>query len=514
MTSSYILALDQGTTSSRSLIVDARGHVLFQAQKEFTQHYPKPGWVEHDPREIWSSQWATIQDVLAKVDSGTKAIAGIGITNQRETALVWDRLTGEPIYPAIVWQDRRTGDYCDALKSDSTIKDQIQSSTGLMVDAYFSASKIRWILNHVEGARERAETGELLFGTVDSWLVWKLSNGASHITDASNASRTMLFNIHTLQWDDSLCALFGIPMAMLPKVVDSSGQLAEATCFDHPIPISGIAGDQQSALFGQQCLSRGMVKNTYGTGCFMLMNTGKQAVRSHHSLLTTIAWKIGDDVHYALEGSVFIAGAAVQWLRDELCFIDDAAEIEALASSVQDSDGVYVVPAFAGLGAPHWNPHARGSIFGMTRGSGKGHIARAVLESIAFQSMDLLECMQKDSKMAISEVRVDGGAANNSMLMQFQSDALGIDIVRPQNTETTAMGAAYLAGLGCGFWSDMDALTASWERRDTFKPAENSRSMDAKIHGWKRAIAASALWANDEGIDEDASNDHSNPFSS
>ncbi len=360
MSASYILALDQGTTSSRSLIVDAHGQVLFQAQREFTQHYPEPGWVEHNPTEIWDSQWATIQEVLSKSTLDPSSFGGIGITNQRETTVVWDRTTGEPVHRAIVWQDRRTGDYCEKLKSNLTVKDDIQSRTGLMVDAYFSASKIRWILDHTEGARERANRGDLLFGTVDSWLIWKLSESTSHITDASNASRTMLFNIHTMEWDASLCTLFNIPMSMLPKVVSSSGQLAQATCFTHPIPITGIAGDQQAALFGQQCFRPGMVKNTYGTGCFMLMNTGDHAVQSTHALLTTVAWKIGDRVQYALEGSVFIGGAAVQWLRDELSFIENAAEIEALAHTVQDSGGVYVVPAFAGLGAPYWNPRARG----------------------------------------------------------------------------------------------------------------------------------------------------------
>ena len=497
MSASYILALDQGTTSSRSLIVDAHGQVLFQAQREFTQHYPEPGWVEHNPTEIWDSQWATIQEVLSKSTLDPSSFGGIGITNQRETTVVWDRTTGEPVHRAIVWQDRRTGDYCEKLKSNLTVKDDIQSRTGLMVDAYFSASKIRWILDHTEGARERANRGDLLFGTVDSWLIWKLSESTSHITDASNASRTMLFNIHTMEWDASLCTLFNIPMSMLPEVVSSSGQLAQATCFTHPIPITGIAGDQQAALFGQQCFRPGMVKNTYGTGCFMLMNTGDHAVQSTHALLTTVAWKIGDRVQFALEGSVFIGGAAVQWLRDELSFIENAAEIEALAHTVQDSGGVYVVPAFAGLGAPYWNPRARGSIFGVTRGTGRGHIARAILESIALQSMDVLECMKKDSAIAITEMRVDGGAAKNILLMQFQSDVLGIDVVRPQNTESTAMGAAYLAGLGCEIWTSMEELSASLAPQDTFKPSKDKSEMRNKISGWKRAVKASAYWAND-----------------
>lgn len=494
---SYILALDQGTTSSRSVLVDHAGEMVAQSQQEFEQLYPEPGWVEHRPSDIWDSQWQTAQEVLAKSGVACRQLAGIGIANQRETTLVWDRITGEPVYNAIVWQDRRTAAYCDALKQNPRNSKLIQDRTGLVVDAYFSASKVRWILEHVDGTRARAERGELAFGTVDAWLVWKLTNGARHQTDASNASRTMLFNLHAMDWDSELCELFEIPMSMLPDVVDNSGMLAEATCFDEPVAISGMAGDQQAALFGQQCLQPGMVKNTYGTGCFMLMNTGPNAVRSDHALLTTVAWKLQGTTTYALEGSVFMGGAAVQWLRDELQLIGSSAEVEALAGAVDSSDGVVVVPAFAGLGAPHWNPHARGSIFGMTRGTNRSHIARATLESIAFQSMDLMHCMQQDSQVAIKEVRVDGGASANGLLMQMQADALGIRVIRPANGESTAMGAAFFAGLGVGFWKDAQALSACWQARDAFEPTPASEDLQRRIAAWHSAVRAVTAWSND-----------------
>lgn len=493
----YILALDQGTTSSRSLLINHQGEVVNQSQQEFEQLYPKPGWVEHRPDDLWDSQWQTAIGVLKRAGISAGDLAGIGIANQRETTLVWDRKTGEPVYNAIVWQDRRTADFCDELKANEATNCLIQEKTGLVIDAYFSASKIRWILDHAEGARARAERGELAFGTVDSWLVWKLTNGERHITDASNASRTMLFNVHAMAWDQELCALFDVPFSMLPEVVDNSGDLAKSTRFDVPVPITGMAGDQQAALFGQQCTSPGMVKNTYGTGCFMLMNTGSKAVPSEHALLTTVAWKLNGQTTYALEGSVFIGGAAVQWLRDELNFIEASPEIEALALAVDSSDGVVVVPAFAGLGAPHWNPHARASILGMTRGTNRSHIARATLESIAFQSMDLLECMQKDSRVAISEVRVDGGASENALLMQIQADALGIRVIRPANGESTAMGAAYFAGLGAGVWKDMNELSACWTKRDGFEPKANSVEMRLRIATWHRAVRAVLNWSND-----------------
>ena len=498
MPSDYILALDQGTTSSRSLLINRLGEVVCQSQQEFEQLYPKPGWVEHRPNDLWDSQWQTAQGVLQRAGISACDLAGIGIANQRETTLVWDRKTGEPVYNAIVWQDRRTADYCDELKVDEATSRLIHEKTGLVIDAYFSASKIRWILNHVDGARTRAENGELAFGTVDSWLVWKLTNGERHITDASNASRTMLFDLHAMDWDASLCDLFQIPASMLPTVVPNSGNLAEAKGFDVPVvPITGIAGDQQAALFGQQCTRPGMVKNTYGTGCFMLMNTGSKAVPSKHALLTTVAWQLNGQTTYALEGSVFIGGAAVQWLRDELNFIETSPEIEALALAVDSSDGVVVVPAFAGLGAPHWNPHARGSILGMTRGTNRSHIARATLESIAFQSMDLMDCMQKDSQVAIPEVRVDGGASENTLLMQIQADALGTRVIRPQNGESTAMGAAYFAGLGAGVWKNMDELGACWTKRDAFEPAADRADMHHRIVSWHRAVRAVLNWSID-----------------
>lgn len=497
MQSTFILALDQGTTSSRSLLIDPQGQVHASAQAEFEQLYPQPGWVEHRPHDLWNTQWETAQKVLTHAGIESNNISGIGIANQRETTLVWDKKTGEPVYNAIVWQDRRTAEYCDQLKADLEVLETVQSRTGLMIDAYFSASKIRWILNEVEGARERAERGELAFGTVETWLVWKLSNGTRHVTDASNASRTMLFNIHTLTWDKALCRLFDIPLSLLPEVVENSGPIAQATVFEKPIPISGMAGDQQAALFGQQCFTPGMVKNTYGTGCFMLMNTGKQAVRSQNALLTTVGWCRNGKTTYALEGSVFIGGAGVQWLRDELNIIDQSFEVEALAREAESTDGVYIVPAFSGLGAPHWNPHARGSIFGMTRGTGRPQIARAVLESIAYQSMDVLAAMQSDSGVDLTAIRVDGGASENDLLMQFQADVMNLSVVRPANSESTALGAAFLAGLGVGFWKDEAHLAECWGEQRRFIPAQQRKDVERGIDEWQRAVRATAVWAND-----------------
>ncbi len=449
--SQYILALDQGTTSSRSLVFDKQGSIISSAQKEFMQIYPQPGWVEHDAEEIWGTQFGTMAEAVAKAGINMKQVAAIGITNQRETTVVWDRKTGQPVYNAIVWQDRRTASYCDELKAAGNAS-VIQQKTGLIIDAYFSATKLKWILDNVTGAREKAEKGELAFGTIDSWLTWKLTNGEVHVTDVSNASRTMLFNIQSLHWDEELLHLFNIPASVLPEVKPSSMVLGVTGNIipDSRIPIAGIAGDQQSALFGQMCTQPGMVKNTYGTGCFMLMNTGEKAILSKNNLLTTIAWEIDGKTEYALEGSVFIAGAVVQWLRDELKFIRSSAEVEELAATVADNGGVYVVPAFAGLGAPHWNQHARGSIFGLTRGSNAAHIAKAALESIAYQTYDVLASMEADAGIKIKELRVDGGATVNNQLMQFQSDILNCNVVRPKITETTALGAAYLAGLAVG----------------------------------------------------------------
>jgi len=450
--SHYILALDQGTTSSRSMIFDQHGNIKSIAQKEFKQIFPQPGWVEHDADEIWSTQFGTMAEAVAKAGITMKQIAGIGITNQRETTVVWERSTGKPVYHAIVWQDRRTATYCDELREAGNAK-TIQEKTGLIIDAYFSATKLKWILDNVPGARAKAENGELAFGTIDTWLVWKLSNGNVHVTDVSNASRTMLLNIHTCQWDDELLKLFNIPKSVLPEVKPSSKIYGvTGNIFpDSKLPIAGIAGDQQAALFGQMCTQPGMVKNTYGTGCFMLMNTGTKAITSKNNLLTTIAWQIDGKTEYALEGSVFIAGAVVQWLRDGLKIIRNSKEVESLAQQVKDSEGVYIVPAFAGLGAPHWNQYARGTIFGLTRGSSNAHIARAALDSIAYQTFDVLKSMEADSGISIAELRVDGGATINNSLMQFQSDILNTKVVRPKITETTALGAAYLAGLAVGY---------------------------------------------------------------
>ena len=499
MSDRYILSLDQGTTSSRSLLIDAQGQIIAIAQKEFKQHYPQPGWVEHDADEIWSTQSGTVAEVIAKAKIDPHQIAAIGITNQRETTVVWDRQTGHPIHPAIVWQDRRTANFCDELKKSGK-GSMIQQKTGLLIDAYFSASKLKWILDQVPGARARAQKGELAFGTIDSWLVWNLTRGHVHVTDVSNASRTMLFNIHEMRWDPELLELFDVPASILPEVRSSSETYGHARLSgadsNNGIPIAGIAGDQQAALFGQLCTEPGMVKNTYGTGCFMLMNTGEQAITSNNQLLTTIAWQIQGKTQYALEGSVFIAGAVVQWLRDELQIIRHSSDIEALAAQVDDSDGVYLVPAFAGLGAPHWNPHARGSIFGLTRGSNKAHIARAALDSIAYQTADVLHAMNADAGIPIKELRVDGGATVNNALMQFQSDLLNCAVVRPTMTETTALGAAYLAGLAVGFWKDLQSLQAQWKKDRQFDPSCSSEKRDQNMQGWKRAVQASIAWSN------------------
>ncbi|MFT3936866.1 MAG: glycerol kinase GlpK [Chitinophagaceae bacterium] len=492
MAHSYILALDQGTTSSRAILFNHDGNIVVTAQKEFTQIYPQPAWVEHDAEEIWSSQFSVMAEVIAKQNITTQQIAAIGITNQRETTVVWNRTTGKPIHNAIVWQDRRTAAFCDDLKAKGKAA-VIQQKTGLVIDAYFSATKLKWILDNVAGAREQANKGELAFGTVDTWLAWKLSGGKLHVTDVSNASRTMLLNIHSCQWDEELLQLFDIPASILPSVKQSSEVYGKTEHGD--IAIAGIAGDQQSALFGQMCTSAGMVKNTYGTGCFMLMNTGNMAVASKNNLLTTVAWKINGQTSYALEGSIFIAGAVVQWLRDGLQMIRNASEIEALAGGVTDTGNVYMVPAFAGLGAPHWNQYARGSIFGITRGTTKAHIARAALESIAYQVTDILKAMESDAGISIKELRVDGGATINNQLMQFQSDILHVPVVRPTVYETTALGAAYLAGLAVGFWKNIEEVQKQWQADKTFKPAMETEKINTLLKGWQRAVKASIAWA-------------------
>src|SRR3954471_753276 len=489
----YILALDQGTTSSRSVIVGQSGEVLGLAQTPFRQIFPKPGWVEHDPAEIWSSQFGAAMEALAQSGIRTEDILAIGITNQRETTLVWDRHTGEPVYNAIVWQDRRTAGFCDELRAGGQ-EELIQRKTGLVIDAYFSGSKIRWILDNVPGARERADRGELAFGTVDSWLIWKLTEGSRHVTDVTNASRTMLLNLQTGAWDDELLSVLGVPRSMLPEVVPSSGVCAHSKGILEGIPIAGIAGDQQSALFGQMCTSPGMVKCTYGTGSFMLLNTGEKPVPSRNRLLTTIAWKIGRRTEYALEGSVFIAGAVVQWLRDELQIIRTAAGIEELAGSVPDTAGVYVVPAFSGLGAPHWDQYARGTILGLTRGSSRAHIARAALEGIAFQIADIISAMESDSGVPLSELRVDGGAARNNLLMQIQADLLGVPVTRPANPETTVLGSAYLAGLAVGYWPDGDSIAKQWQADARFSPTLQPRERTARRAGWAKALERAKGW--------------------
>lgn len=486
----YILALDQGTSSSRAIVFDRSGRILSVSQKEFTQHFPEPGWVEHNPLEIWSSQASVIAEAITGIGINGKNIAGIGITNQRETTIVWDAETGEPVYNAIVWQDRRTSGYCDSLKREG-LTEFIRKKTGLIIDAYFSATKIRWILENVPGARQRAEAGKLRFGTVDTWLVWMLTRGGKHVTDVSNASRTMLFNIHDLKWDEELLRLFGIPASMMPQVCSSSEiyGYTKTTIFAHEVPISGIAGDQQAALFGQMCTEPGSVKNTYGTGCFLLMNSGEKAIYSTNDLLTTVAWKIGDKVNYALEGSIFVGGSVVQWLRDGLGVIRSSSEVEALAASVTDNGGVYFVPALTGLGAPYWDQYAKGCIYGITRGTTAAHIARAALEGIAFQTMDIVNAMQKDSGVQMKELKVDGGASRNNLLMQFQSDILGVPVIRPSVTETTALGAAYLAGLAVGYWDGIDSIKHQWTAETEFTPSASEEFVKAEKDGWKDAVS-------------------------
>ncbi|MES2277497.1 MAG: glycerol kinase GlpK [Bacteroidota bacterium] len=491
----YILSLDQGTTSSRAIVFNKAGGIVSIAQKEFTQIYPKPGWVEHNAVEIWSSQVSVAAEAILNAGLTAKDMAALGITNQRETTILWDKRTGEPLHNAIVWQDRRTSGLCDELK-EKGYRGLIQEKTGLVLDAYFSATKIKWILDNVAGAREKAAAGHIAFGTVDSWLVWKLTAGAVHITDVSNASRTMIYNIHTLQWDEELLNLFDIPCNILPEVKSSSEVYGETagSVLAAQIPIAGIAGDQQAALFGQMCTENGMVKNTYGTGCFMLMNIGDTPIVSKNNLVTTIAWKINGKVQYALEGSIFIGGAVVQWLRDELKMISSSADVEDLAKKVADTGGVYLVPAFAGLGAPHWNQDARGTITGITRGTNQSHIARAALESIAFQTMEVLKAMEADSGLSIKQLRVDGGATANNLLMQFQADLLNTKVIRPMVTEVTAIGAAYLAGLATGFWSSMEDLSGQWQIEKSFEPGIE-KDIDERIKGWNRAVRAAKAYA-------------------
>ena len=485
----YILALDQGTSSSRAIVFDKAGNTKAVAQKEFTQIFPKPGWVEHNPMEIWSSQASVIAEAITSIDINGLDIAAIGITNQRETTIVWDAETGEPVYNAIVWQDRRTSEYCDSLKKEG-LTDKIRSKTGLIIDAYFSATKVRWILENVPGAREKADQGRLRFGTVDTWLIWMLTRGEVHVTDVSNASRTMVYNIHDLCWDKELLELFGIPESMMPQVKSSSEVYGhtKTTLFAHEVPIAGIAGDQQAALFGQMCTEPGAVKNTYGTGCFLLMNSGDKPITSSNNLLTTIAWKIGDKVNYALEGSIFVAGSVVQWLRDGLGIISSSSEVEALAESVPDNGGVYFVPALTGLGAPYWDQYAQGSIYGISRGTKAAHIARAALEGIAFQTMDIVNAMQKDAGVELAELKVDGGASRNNLLMQFQADVLGTSVIRPQVTETTALGAAYLAGLAVGYWESIDHIKSQWAVDTEFTPKASGETVEKLKAGWADAI--------------------------
>lgn len=491
----FILALDQGTTSSRAIVFDHDGIPVSVSQKEFRQIFPKPGWVEHDPEEIWSTQAGVSLEAITKAGLESSAISAIGITNQRETTIVWNRKTGKSVYNAIVWQDRRTSDFCDKLKKEG-LSNTIQGKTGLIIDAYFSATKIRWILDNVKGTRELAENGELAFGTVDSWLIWNLSRGKLHVTDVTNASRTMLFNIHTLKWDNELLKIFNIPSSMLPEVKSSSEVYGSTQGhFSSSIPVAGIAGDQQAALFGQMCIEPGMVKNTYGTGCFMVMNIGTKPIESKNKLLTTIAWKVGNETHYALEGSIFIAGAVVQWLRDGLCIIKKSEDIEKLAAKVKDSEGVYFVPAFAGLGAPHWNQHARGTLVGITRGTSSSHIARAALDSIAYQTLDVLTAMQHDSGIDIRELRVDGGATVNNQLMQFQAELLQAKVVRPKITETTALGAAYLAGLAVNYWNNIGEIKQQWQVDRVFSPKLKAEETHSLVKGWHRAVKAAKVWA-------------------
>lgn len=492
----FILSLDQGTTSSRAIIFDHLGNMKSSAQKEFQQYFPKPGWVEHDADEIWSTQAGVAAEAITRAGIEGEQIAAIGITNQRETTVVWDRETGKPLCHAIVWQDRRTSSFCDQLKKDGNDK-MIREKTGLVVDAYFSGTKIKWILDNVSGARQKASAGKLAFGTIDTWLLWNFTRGKVHVTDVTNASRTMLFNIHTQAWDEDLLKLLDIPASLLPEVHTCSevyGYTSGQFLTQH-IPVAGIAGDQQAALFGQMCIQPGMVKNTYGTGCFMMMNTGKKAIPSQNNLLTTIAWKIKDDIHYALEGSIFIGGAVVQWLRDGLGLIRSSGEVENLASKVEDNEGVYVVPAFAGLGAPHWKQDARGMITGITRGTTDAHIARACLESIAYQTYEVLKAMESDAGLEIKELRVDGGATVDDMLMQFQADILQTSVIRPRITETTALGAAYLAGLATGYWQDIPEIARQWQVDKVFKPEMPADKVTNLLKGWQRAVEAAKFWA-------------------
>lgn len=485
----YILALDQGTSSSRAIVFDEKGTTCAVAQREFRQIFPQSGWVEHDPHEIWASQASVIAEAISIMDINGLNLAGIGITNQRETTIVWDSETEEPIYNAIVWQDRRTSDYCDELKKQG-LTDMIRQKTGLIIDAYFSATKIKWILDNVAGARKRAEKGKLMFGTVDTWLIWRLTRGEVHVTDVSNASRTMLFNINTLDWDQELLDLFGIPRSMMPEVKSSSEVYGhtKTTIFAHKVPISGIAGDQQAALFGQMCTEPGMVKNTYGTGCFLLMNSGEKPILSQNNLITTVAWKIGDKVNYALEGSIFVGGSVVQWLRDGLHVINSSSEVEALASQVPDTNGVYFVPALTGLGAPWWDQYARGTITGISRGTTTAHIARAALEGIAYQTMDITAAMSRDAGVPLRELKVDGGASRNNLLMQFQADILGTKVIRPQVVETTAMGTAYLAGLAVGYWSSIDEIRKQWQVDRVFEPSWDEKQIQTARSGWEDAV--------------------------
>ena len=486
----YILALDQGTTSSRAIVFDHNGQICSVAQKEFTQHFPKPGWVEHNPNEIWSSQASVIAEAISSIDINGLDIAGIGITNQRETTVVWDVDSEEPIYNAIVWQDRRTSEFCDKLKAQGLV-DNIREKTGLIIDAYFSGTKIKWILDNVPGARQRAEQGKLRFGNIDTWLVWRLTRGEVHVTDVSNASRTMLFNINTLKWDEDLLKLLDIPTNMMPEVKSSSEIYGhtQTTIFAHEVPISGIAGDQQAALFGQMCIEPGAIKNTYGTGCFVMLNTGEKPVKSENNLLTTIAWKIGNKINYALEGSIYVGGSVVQWLRDGLGCIKSSSEVEELASTVPDSGGVYFVPALTGLAAPYWDQYARGTIIGITRGTTTAHIARAALDGIAFQTYDIALAMAKDMGAPLTELKVDGGASRNNLLMQYQANLLGIKVVRPRITETTALGAAYLAGLAVGFWKNIDEIKQQWQVERTFEPVADNEEIAAAKKGWADAIS-------------------------
>jgi len=490
----YILALDQGTTSSRAIVFDRNGRVASVAQKEFRQLFPQPGWVEHDPADIWASQLNTARKALRDAGLTAKSIAAIGITNQRETTIVWDRTTGRPICNAIVWQDRRTAPYCDKLKSRG-LAPLVRRKTGLALDAYFSATKLQWILRKIPGAMARARAGQLAFGTVDSWLVWKLTAGRCHVTDASNASRTMLFNLQSGDWDEELLQLFGVPRHLLPEVRSSSEVYGQTELFGHPIPIAGLAGDQQAALFGQNCTRPGLAKNTYGTGCFLLMHTGARLIRSRNQMLTTVAWRLGSRTEYALEGSVFTTGAVVQWLRDNLGFFKRSAEVETLAAQAADNGGVYLVPAFVGLGAPHWDAYARGLVIGLTRGSNRAHLARAALESIAYQVADVVQAMEKDAGIRLQELRVDGGGCVNNLLMQFQADILGVPLSRPTVTETTALGAAYLAGLAVGFWQDQNEIASKQIIGQRFVPALRKSAREALIHNWRRALKRSRAWA-------------------